>query len=319
LLVNLNDSAEIVKTVFLQQYKTSISSSNTEPGIKEQDGKTHFPFFKATRKPKRYDGNAANDFSAAAIGKYQSNIFISQAVDTLTNTFAAVINAIKSEFYDICAELDFYYVARSYCEFLSEINVFSTFPKISDVGETCLVELYDLYLLSRDYSKNNIVPNDFGLDNATDGILIKGDNGSGKTVFLRSVATAQLLAMAGLPIPAKQAVLSVRRIYSLFASSEKSLNDSAMNAGRFEEEVKDVAAILEGIDQQSLLILNEIFQTTSYTEGAEGLFHILNYLSFRGVQWVVVTHMLTLFKMFNDANVKKMEVDKSTHTVKDFT
>lgn len=313
LLVHLDDSAEIIKTAFLRQYRTNTSSVNME-----QDAKTRFPFFRTAHKPKHAD-SVANVFSAITIGKYQSNIFISQAVDTLTNTFSAVINAIKSDFYDICAELDFYYVARSYCEFLSEIDAFSTFPQISDTAETHLVELYDLYLLAKDHSKNNTVPNDFLLDNETKGILIKGDNGSGKTVFLRSVATAQLLAMAGLPIPAKQAVLSVRKIYSLFASSEKSLNDSAVNAGRFEEEVRDVAAILNGIDGQALLILNEIFQTTAYTEGAEGLFHILKYLSFKGVQWVVVTHMLTLFDMFDKDNVKKMEVDKATHVVKNFT
>ena len=317
LLVTLNDNAEIANAVFLKQSGTNVSSNNLILENTEQKVKKHFLFFKAADKLK-HDKNFANDFSAISIGKYQSNIFISQAVDTLTNTFAAVINVLKSEFYDICIELDFFYVAQRYCEFLLETNMFCTFPKISDDGTTYFEELYDLYLLSRDYSKNNIVPNDFLLDNSIHGILIKGDNGSGKTVFLRSVATAQLLAMAGLPIPTKQAKVTIRRIYALFASSEKSLNDSAVDAGRFEEEVREVATIIEGMEKRSLMILNEIFQTTSYEEGAEGLFHILDYLSYKGVQWLVVTHMLTLFEMFDDKKIRKMEVDKATHMVKHF-
>ena len=313
LLASLNDCAEIAEVVFLKQRKKcSVDLPGKNANLKKEElcGKMHFNLFK------RHVSAHNNNVAVPMISKYHSNVFVSQAIDALTNAFVAIINTIKSEFCNICTELDFYCVAQSYCEFLSGIEVPLTFPQISDMDGTCFWGLFDLYLLSSECSKSNVVPNDFLLDNSINGILIRGDNGSGKTVFLRSIATAQLLAMAGLPIPAKQAALSVRRIYSLFASSEKVLNESFENAGRFEEEVKSLAAILEFADDHSLLILNEIFQTTSYDEGAEGLFHILNYLSYRGVQWVVVTHLSPLFDMFKNENVKIMEIDKATRKVK---
>ena len=74
-------------------------------------------------------------------------------------------------------------------------------------------------------------------------------------MYLRSVATALILTMAGLPIPAKEAKIPVCSLFMLFASKEKGLNESVADAGRFEEEVRDFSQILDKIKPGSFVML----------------------------------------------------------------
>ena len=104
-------------------------------------------------------------------------------------------------------------------------------------------------------------------------------------------AVTDCLAQAGLPVPAESAHL---RIYSTvitqFAEGEKEF-EAGNNAGRFEQEVREIASLLEIAPPHSLVILNETFQTTAYDEGAEGIYHILRYLSKCGISYIIATHM----------------------------
>ncbi|MPM63677.1 Endonuclease MutS2 [bioreactor metagenome] len=148
-------------------------------------------------------------------------------------------------------------------------------------------------------SVSAVVPNDVSFGPATKGVLIKGKNNSGKTVFLRSIGTAQLFAQAGLPVCAESASISIRRgLYTHFAAAEKELN-GYQSAGRFEQEVSDIADIVRKAESCSLVLMNETFQTTSYSEGAEGIFNILKYFEEMNITWVFVSHLNDIFKMFS--------------------
>lgn len=130
------------------------------------------------------------------------------------------------------------------------------------------------------------------------GILITGENNSGKTVYLRSVGTAQLLFQAGLPVPCESARMRIfSAVYTCYAAAEKEFV-SGNDAGRFEQEVREFSRLAERIQPNSLLLLNEVFQTTSYSEGAEGLYHILNYFMRHGVNFIAVTHLKELVLLY---------------------
>jgi DNA mismatch repair ATPase MutS len=147
------------------------------------------------------------------------------------------------------------------------------------------------------------VPNDvyFRSGNGeTSGILVTGKNNSGKTVYLRSVGTAVLLAQCGLPVPCESAVISIRyRIFTSFAAAEGELLPLS-SAGRFEEEVAAISQIIDAVEPSSLLLMNETFQTTAYDEGAEGMYHILNYIAAIGCGFIFVTHLLKLKELYAD-------------------
>jgi DNA mismatch repair ATPase MutS len=141
------------------------------------------------------------------------------------------------------------------------------------------------------------------------GFLIRGANNAGKTVYLRSLGTAQVLTQGGLPVLADSASVCIRSgVYTLFSTTEAA-HETGNAAGRFEQEVRILAAFLDNIQPNSLILLNEIFQSTAYEEGAEGLYAILKTLNNIGCKWVLVTFLLDLFEWFKDDAVAKAEME----------
>jgi len=145
------------------------------------------------------------------------------------------------------------------------------------------------------------------------GMLIHGENNSGKTVFLRSAGSAILLSQCGLPIPASGGTVSIRRrLYTQFATAEGELV-SGSAAGRFEEEAAALARMLDEMEPDSLLLLNETFQTTAYGEGASGIYPILHYIADCGGAFVFVTHLTALLSaMRGRAVIAKTSDDPRT-------
>ena len=137
------------------------------------------------------------------------------------------------------------------------------------------------------------------LNTSNGGLLVFGNNGSGKTVYLRSIGTMQILAQAGLPVPCESAEIAVfSQLATQFSEAEKEFcvgND----AGRFEQEVRELAAMVDTLKPGSLVFLNETFQSTAYSEGAEGLFHLVKYFSDLDISWILVSHLHQLEEMFH--------------------
>lgn len=190
-----------------------------------------------------------------------------------------------------------------------------------------ITRLYDMFLVGKYISElgtagSAVVPNDVRLGAKREGLLIRGKNNSGKTVYLRSAGTAQIFAQSGLPITAKSARISARNgIYAQFSRAEESFtqNDSA---GRFEAEVRDIARIIGEIEPNSLLLLNETFQTTAFSEAAEAMRDILEAVSRAGVKWIFVTHLLKLIDLLPAGNgvvfMKTSEEEGERYKLKEY-
>ena len=201
----------------------------------------------------------------------------------------------------------FYKASCRIVDRFDDLGIKYSFPSFANKTE--FLRLYDLFLLFRRSEEIEVIPNDFYFSDKTAGILISGDNGGGKTVYLRSVANAYLFAQAGLPVAAEiSSLMPVRAIDVFMASYENTLGISE-SAGRFEEEVIKISEIADAPKENSIVMLNEFFQTTSYSEGAKGLYHILNYFSYRSVLWICVTHLTELLDMYkNDADISMVKV-----------
>ena len=152
---------------------------------------------------------------------------------------------------------------------------------------------------------SDVIPNDFKLGESNGGVLVFGNNGSGKTVYLRSVGTMQVLAQAGLPIPCESAEIALfSQLATQFSEAEKEFCEGN-DAGRFEQEVRELAAMVDTLKKGSLVFLNETFQSTAYAEGAEGLYHLLKHFSALNIRWILVSHLRQIEEMFenNEATV----------------
>ena len=203
---------------------------------------------------------------------------------------AKLSEQIFAEFSNYYKDLQFYKIAVSYCNKVTSKACPLTFPEISDSepGDVRITSLRDLLLVLQD---RKVVPNDFCMKRSDRGVVCFGKNGGGKTVFLRSVGTAQLLAQAGLPLPAEAAEITCfGTVFTQFSESEKNFKNQT-DAGRFEQEVAELSEMLGHLSERALVLFNETFQTTAYDEGAEGLADILKYLSLLGSKWILVSHM----------------------------
>ena len=242
-----------------------------------------------------------------------------KAVQETDRYLTGFLRAAIEKFTALETELYFYKAALQYIQRFDERNVKYTFPDFREASENLIDirDLSDVLLLTESMSVLSVVPNDvyFRSGNGeTSGILVTGKNNTGKTVYLRSVGTAVLLAQCGLPVPCTSAVISVRkRIFTSFAAAEGELLPLS-SAGRFEEEVAAISQIIDAVEPSSLLLMNETFQTTAYDEGAEGMYHILNYIAAIGCGFIFVTHLLKLKELYADNH--SVEVLKTSDSPK---
>lgn len=237
----------------------------------------------------------------------------SNAMISLSEQADAIAGGLFDRFLSVGRELTFYRVALSYVHLLSEKSAPICYAEFGKDGQFSFDGLYDPLLVQSRDKLDEVVPNTLEAT-AASGIALFGENGSGKTVWLRSVGLAQLFTQAGLPVPAKSAEFWLyRQIFTHFSSGEKEF-EAGNEAGRFEQEVREMASILDQIGENGLILLNETFQTTAYEEGAEGLSHILRYLTEGGSRWMLTTHLTPLPRFFGEGELAIYRTD-SLHRV----
>jgi len=222
------------------------------------------------------------------------------ALSDLSVLFGKISEQIFEKYGSIGRELVFYEVALRYVQALTEKKVPACYPTISEDQSIKIKKLYDLYLLMSKPNPSDVIPNDFVLSKDNSGLLVFGNNGSGKTVYLCSIGTMQLLAQAGLPIPCESAKITLfSQLATQFSESEKEFCEGN-DAGRFEKEVRELAAMVDTLKEGSIVFLNETFQSTAYAEGAEGLYHLLKHFSALNIRWILVSHLRQIEEMFEN-------------------
>ena len=225
------------------------------------------------------------------------------ALSDLSGAFAKISEQIFEKYGLIGRELIFYDVSLKYIQALSGKEVPVRYPIFTEDQSIKVRNLYDLYLLMSKPNTSSVIPNDFMLGKANGGLLVFGNNGSGKTVYLRSIGTMQILAQAGLPIPCESAEITLfSQLATQFSEAEKEFCEGN-DAGRFEQEVRELAAMVDALKEGSLVFLNETFQSTAYAEGAEGLYHLLKHFSALNIRWILVSHLRQLEEMFENNEV----------------
>ena len=225
------------------------------------------------------------------------------ALSDLSFLFGSISEQIFERYGTIHGELPFYDTALRYIQAMGERKIPLCYPTFTADQSITVRKLYDLYLLMSTPSPSEVIPNDFVMESESEGVLLLGNNGSGKTVYLRSVGSAQLLAQAGLPLPCEYAELTTfSHLATQFSEGEKEFCVGNV-AGRFEQEVRALATMVDTLQENSLVLLNETFQSTAYAEGAEGLYHLLKHFSALGIRWILVTHLRQLEDRFEESDV----------------
>jgi DNA mismatch repair protein MutS len=118
--------------------------------------------------------------------------------------------------------------------------------------------------------------------------ILTGPNRGGKTTYLRAAGVVQVLAQAGLPVPAARArVQAVDRVFTHFPAAEAAVP----GMGRLDEEAQRVAEVFASGTGASLVLLNEVLASTSAPEALALAADVLRGMRVLGLRGIYATHL----------------------------
>jgi DNA mismatch repair protein MutS2 len=159
---------------------------------------------------------------------------------------------------------------------------------------------------------NAVVPVSFKLDSEHPVMVISGANAGGKTVVLKTAGLLSLMALSGLPVPAKAARVPFYRSVLADIGDHQSL---AANLSTFTSHVGNIAKMIDTCVTPALVLLDEVGTGTDPEEGSALGVAVVDNFKRRGAQVMATTHYAGL-KMYaaNEADVlnASVEFDETT-------
>jgi DNA mismatch repair protein MutS2 len=172
-------------------------------------------------------------------------------------------------------------------------------------------------------SGGQVVPVSFTLDDEQTTMVISGANAGGKTVVLKTAGLLSLMALSGLPVPARSARVPFYRSVLADIGDHQSL---AANLSTFTSHVANIATMIGICDggagilpasSLSLVLLDEVGTGTDPEEGSALGVAVVDHFKQRGAHVLATTHYSGL-KMYaaNEPGVLNASVEFDERTLR---
>lgn len=210
----------------------------------------------------------------------------------------------------VVAELDF---VNAKAVFLQRFNC--VIPEIDSSRLELLEARHPLLEENLRASGDSVVPVSFTLDETNDTMVISGANAGGKTVVLKTAGLLSLMALSGLPVPAREARVPFFRSVLADIGDHQSL---AANLSTFTSHVANISRMIEICEAPALVLLDEVGTGTDPEEGsALGVAVVDHFRRSCGAHVMATTHYSGL-KMYagNEAGVLNASVEFDEKTLK---
>ena len=211
-----------------------------------------------------------------------------QTVNYVYSYCSSLVESYGQFFDQLHFQIAFYLGAINIRSQMQRFKIDYCFPQVADKKDELKYDDLREMVLTIDQEGKTV-----GNSGSLDGkqlVVITGANQGGKSTFLRSIGIAQVMMQCGLFVAAKSFKSAIcTSLFTHFTRRE----DSAMNSGRLDEELRRMDQIINNLGEDPLILLNESFATTTEKEGSDIAYGIVKALKEEGVRIFSVTHLLS--------------------------